>query len=97
MIEPGDILPDDMMIMPETGEVVPQPIPGQYTKEGVPYWDFGPGDVFPMTGEVIPEGSAKAGEPGCARIYCGAPHLLRPPPPTKWIDRFVAFMNRVWP
>ena len=93
MIEPGDILPDDMMVMPETGEIVPKPVPGQYTEEGAPYWDFKPGEVFPMTGEVV--------APGCsATIYCSADHLQKPPPVPRSknpVTRFIDFLNRVWP
>lgn len=93
MIKPGDILPDHLMVMPETGEIVPVPVPGQYTPEGVPYWEFGPGEVFPMTGEVIADDC-----PIPARIYCFAEHLQKPPLKQcskNWFVRSVRFLTRL--
>lgn len=41
----------------ESGELVPEPT--RYERFGdhvAPIWEFGPGDVCPQTGEVVPEG-----------------------------------------
>ena len=84
MIEPGDILPDDMVIVPETGEVIPKP--QQYTEYGAPLWEFGPGDVFPMTGDVLKEGEY-------ASISCFSPALQRPPKRT-WFQRLIERIQR---
>ena len=85
MIEPGDILPDDMVIVPETGEVIPKP--QQYTEYGAPLWEFGPGDVFPMTGEVLGEGEH-------ASIACFSPTLQRPPAKLTWFQRLIERIQR---
>ncbi|KKM77233.1 hypothetical protein LCGC14_1372090 [marine sediment metagenome] len=69
---------NDHIVM-ETGEQVPAP--DRYERFGdhyAPIWEFGPGEICPQTGEVIPEG-------GFATVMCCGD--VRPVKQLTWWER----------